>query len=494
LKDFLVRDALAALSLANLSLLGIWNSLLNYSQPEAFFFLQAPSRAQYAAAWANVFLIGLVFFVLLRIARRMHKRYGAPVSAPILLLVSLPAGNAAVRLMAQNVPALGRSGSIGILVLLVCATALIARQKLFAVGATVLATLSPMIGVEAVLTIYRCRIDHTAEYANGALAGRAPRYSRPRIVWIIFDELDYRLSFPQRPSNLALPEFDRLRAESVFAENATSPANFTLASVPSMLTGANLTSISPADPSHATANGIPLNSWPTIFSTVHHMGGNAAVAGWYLPYCRLFSGDLAACSWYELDGTLNETSGTFAESIPLQQRSLFEYGYISIFRQSLRARHRVKVLQAIVEEAQRYAADPSLDFIFLHLPTPHPPHFYDPVSRTFTKRNAGAESYPDSLALADIFLGDIRTAMVRAGLWDKTTILVSSDHPNRSSQGFDGKTDPRVPFLLKLAGQNSTVAYTPPLKTVVTKALLEAILAHCVNTPAEAANWLQTHP
>jgi arylsulfatase A-like enzyme len=110
-----------------------------------------------------------------------------------------------------------------------------------------------------------------------------------------------------------------------------------------------------------------------------------------------------------------------------------------------------------------------------------------------TRRNAGAKSYSDSIALADVFLGDIRTAMTRVGLWDTTTVLVSSDHANRVAKLFDGKEDPRVPFLLKLAGQTSAVTYTAPLQTVVSKALLETILARQVNTPEEAVSWLQTH-
>ena len=152
------------------------------------------------------------------------------------------------------------------------------------------------------------------------------------------------------------------------------------------------------------------------------------------------------------------------------------------------------MIQAMREEAQRYAADPSLQLVFLHLPTPHPPHFYDRHSRTFTGRNPGAAgSYPDSLALADLILGEIRESMTRASLWDKTTVLVSSDHPNRASKDFDGKSDPRVPFLLKLAGQTSGVPYAAPINTIGTKPLLEAILTGQVASPEQAISWLHAH-
>ena len=85
-----------------------------------------------------------------------------------------------------------------------------------------------------------------------------------------------------------------------------------------------------------------------------------------------------------------------------------------------------------------------------------------------------------------------REAMTNAGLWDKTTVLVSSDHPNRMSLEVDGKEDPRVPFLLKLAGQTSSVTYNPVLQTIVTKPLLEAILDRKITTPEDVITWLTT--
>jgi hypothetical protein len=80
--------------------------------------------------------------------------------------------------------------------------------------------------------------------------------------------------------------------------------------------------------------------------------------------------------------------------------------------------------------------------------------------------------------------------MTAAGLWDKTTVLVSSDHPNRTSMSVDGKSDPRVPFLLKMPSQTSGSIYHPELRTVVTKPLLEAILSRKITTPDEAIVWL----
>ena len=58
---------------------------------------------------------------------------------------------------------------------------------------------------------------------------------RPRIVWLIFDELDQTLTFAHRPASVRMPEFDRFRQKSFYATDAESPAPWTIRSIPSRL-------------------------------------------------------------------------------------------------------------------------------------------------------------------------------------------------------------------------------------------------------------------
>lgn len=498
MKHFDLRDLLAALSLANLSLIGWWDGLLNYTPFQAFFLEHHPPGNEYAAAFTNVIVIGFVFFLLIRFARWIAARYGTAGlifgSLPILLLIALPAAKSFVRLIENRFPDWDLPLFIGILAFLIVAAALIARRRFFLFASAVLVTISPLIVIEAVLSVSRYWTNQYAAYADGPLARRAPPNSRPRVVWIIFDELDYRLSFLDRPSNVPMPEFDRLRARSLFAEKAISPARDTILSVPSLLTGKQLATVEGRGPTTLLLDDVPATAQPTIFSSVHAMGGNAAVVGWYFPYCRMYSRDLAACSAHDMENEVSETGATFVQSLSLQQQSLFAYGFRSILGESPRARHRIAMLNTMREEAMRQVADPSLDLVFLHLPLPHAPYLYDRFSYTFPKHYLSFSSYLDNLALADIFLGDLRESLTSAGLWDKTTVLVTSDHPNRLSLQVDGKEDPRVPFLLKLAGQTSGVTYDPVLLTIVTKPLLEAILDCKITTSEDAVNWLMAHP
>jgi hypothetical protein len=49
------------------------------------------------------------------------------------------------------------------------------------------------------------------------LAGNAAR----RVLWIVYDEMDQRTPFLQRPADLQLPELDRLRVHDLTLEILT---------------------------------------------------------------------------------------------------------------------------------------------------------------------------------------------------------------------------------------------------------------------------------
>lgn len=490
-------DLLAAFSLANLSFIELWDGLLNYTPAQSFYLEHAPAGTAYLAAFANVIIVGLIFFLFIRLARWIGQRYGTAGlilgSLPILALIAVPAAKSFLRLMLNRFPELDRTILMAAIAFMVIAAAAISRRRFLVFASALLVTVSPLILIEGIVSISRCWTTSPVAYADGPLAQRVTN-SHPRVVWIIFDELDYRLSFLDRPANVPMHEFDRLRAHSLFAENAISPAPDTIPSVPMLLAGKPLETVDAQGPATLLLDGVPASSQPTIFSSVRAMGGNAAAIGWYIPYCRVFSRDLTACSSHDMGNELSETGSTFLSALSLQEQSLFSYGYRSVLGESPRAKYRVGVLHALHNDALRALVDPSLNLVFLHLPVPHAPYLYDRFSYQFPKRYLSAGSYLDNLALADSFLGDFREAMTNAGLWDRTTVLVSSDHPNRMSMEVDGKEDPRVPFLLKLAGQSTGVDYEPMLPTIVSKSLIEAILDSRVITTEDAVKWLTAHP
>ncbi|MGH9656830.1 MAG: hypothetical protein ACRD6B_25640, partial [Bryobacteraceae bacterium] len=84
--------------------------------------------------------------------------------------------------------------------------------------------------------------------------------------------------------------------------------------------------------------------------------------------------------------------------------------------------------------------------------------------------------YIDNLELADHILGRIRRLLEQTGDWNRSTILVSSDHP-----------------FLKLPGQKTGVEYHREFNSVLSANLLLAALQGKIRTPAQAVQWLNVH-
>jgi hypothetical protein len=144
------------------------------------------------------------------------------------------------------------------------------------------------------------------------------------------------------------------------------------------------------------------------------------------------------------------------------------------------------------------ARDPSVQLTFLHFHGSHVPYVYDRFARQFSTtdpdgRGYNPKHYMDGLALADRSLGRLRTTLEQAHSWDATTVLLSSDHWYRESQALDGKTDKRVPFLLKMAGQTAPVQCDTPFNTTITQGLVVAILRKEVVSPQDVLEWLDRH-
>jgi arylsulfatase A-like enzyme len=163
---------------------------------------------------------------------------------------------------------------------------------------------------------------------------------------------------------------------------------------------------------------------------------------------------------------------------------------LSLFGRPLAAEQQTNVYHAILREAENLANDTNFGFTLVHLPVPHAPHAYNRKTGEFTLGNAPIAGYVDSLALLDRTVGEIRRSMENAGTWEATTVLFTSDHPYREARQLDGKSDSRIPYLLKLASQKEGIEYTQQFNAVLTADLLMAVLRGEIAGPASATAWL----
>ena len=317
------------------------------------------------------------------------------------------------------------------------------------------------------------------------------REGRPRVVWMIFDETDYRLAFVQRPARLALPELDRFRQEALSADHAYAPADMTIISMPALISGRRLSGTFPdgCDLALKLADTHVTNEWtalPSVFSQARELGVNTALVGWSIPYARLLGGSLNYCSWYAASFCEPADSTTFGGSIQQQIASLaWPFRGRQIF---------INMCQNSLKDSLSVSGDPKYGLILLHLPPPHAPGVYLPEKNQFTCLGMSRPaSYFNNLVLADHELGALRRGMETAGQWDKSWVILSADHSWRASQSYDGVRDYRVPFLIKPPGGGQSLTYSNPLNTLLTHDLILAILQGQVTNQPSAASWLDAH-
>lgn len=478
--------------------------MLGYSQSDTYFMKLPPAPAEYWAAIVSVLLLGGIFSLITIFVSRIQAGPLMRVArcAWLLLLLKIavvfvsPLRSLLLQLFGDyRLPLLSIAG-----VLLVLAFGLW-PVKVFPWAMYGLLIFSPFVLVTTAEAGWRAiRYDPAAFLDKTTVAPIPSDPSSPRVVWLVFDTMDQRLIFEDRAASLRLPEMDHLRGVSVYASRAYPPAGSTLGSIPSLILGKKVVAKRPAGPGDllVSDNGTAADaSWAgqaNVFSRVRALGLNSAAFGWYHPYCRALAADLTQCHWVEFEEWVNVTGRTFAQSL-LNQLGMIVY---LPHAQSLAMEERVRRRNELVSAALATVGDKSIQLLFLHLHGAHVPYVYNRFESQFITTDPegygyNPQHYMDGLALADRSLGRVRRTLEEAHAWDTTTVLLSSDHWYRESQALDGKTDKRVPFLLKMAGQTAPVRFDTPFNTSLTQGLVVAILRKEVVSPRDALAWLELH-
>lgn len=294
-----------------------------------------------------------------------------------------------------------------------------------------------------------------------------------RIVWILFDELSYDQTFEHRAADVQLPNFDELRATSV-SFTSLRPAGFaTDRIIPSLFLGRRIEKF------RSTVDG-ELSYWDetrrqwlvydpdaTLFGLAQREGWQTGVDGWYNPYCQTLAPVLNFC--YRDAGIVfvpMEEYGAAEEKSALQNAAALPDQFLAALtrRQRVTAEEHIEAYRNIMARAKGLIDASQLQFVFLHLPVPHPPGIYD---RQHHRLRPGGD-YLDNLALADETLGTLLDEIDRSTSAGQTTVIVSSDHSWRTSiwrpaenwtaeeeRASGGKFDDRPVLLIHFPGQSS---------------------------------------
>ena len=509
------RDFLVCMSLANLTFWRSWE-LLIYTDPSQYYYLEFPPDATFACmVILEVLLFAVLCWTAITFVRRYDNRWLLRM-AKLVFLLAITVIVFSMRGVVNMTPlqwiyALwNQIGGVAVCVLAaaVCLSCvfIVVRKFNFVVKTCVVLVLilSPFVAVtfiQAGIFVVRDLMKKNGRDIPMLTVKERiiPNQSSRRVIWIIFDEMDQRLSFVERPDYLRLPEFDRLRQEGLYATNAYPPYYRTLESLPALLTGRLISKgvpVGPDDFAVTYLNAEAPVSWkdePNVFSRVQEMSLNAAGGGYSHAYCRLFGDMLTSCfshshSHFEWKGVNRESN--LLDAALDQILSLSPIGDRHIGK-----REYLRML----DYAKKVAVDERLSLIFLHFRIPHAPYIYNVEKEEFSifydfVSSPSGKGYFSNLALADITLGEIRKVLESAGLWKKTTLIVSADHWWRlKNNTYDGKFDKRVPFIFKLAGQSEAAVYEPEFNTVVSCDLVLATLDGRLSTISDVVNWLNEH-
>jgi hypothetical protein len=233
---------------------------------------------------------------------------------------------------------------------------------------------------------------------------------------------------------------------------------------------------------------VNFSSLPNVFSRARQIGIDSAVVGWYLPYCRLLNRDITSCSWFPMGQGYVVYQGGFLDLF--QQEGLGPLTFEDLTATTGRY-YAASLSASLMNETLRAVRSSTASLFFIHLFGGHGPYFFSRTNSGFYKGGAKPSLYFEALSLIDVSIGEIRKELEAAGRWDSTTLIFSTDHPLRNVS--DGKKDPRIPFIIKLAGSSKAVTWAPQFNTVVTSDLVLAILRGDVRTHEQIGAWLAGH-
>jgi hypothetical protein len=331
-----------------------------------------------------------------------------------------------------------------------------------------------------------------------------------RIIWILFDELSYDQTFEHPAAGIELPNFDRLRADSISFSNLKPIGYETSRIIPSLLVGASFEEfrstidgrLSYRDQSQRRWTAYDANA--TLFGVAQQNGWKTGADGWFIPYCGILGSAVNVC--YRDTGILlpTEEFGASEKISVLANAAIVPNQFLAALTQEKKslADQHIETYQSVMAHTQALIEDQQLRFVFMHLPVPHPPGIYD---RQFHTLRPGGD-YLDNLMLADDTLGTLMREIDATASASQTTVIVTSDHSWRirlwKSAGdwsaeqervSGGKFDDRPVLLVHFPGQDSGQDVHAALSEMIEHDMIADMLHGQINDQEDLAAYLSQH-
>jgi hypothetical protein len=341
------------------------------------------------------------------------------------------------------------------------------------------------------------------------LPARSAGDSGRRIVWILFDELSYDQTFDHPAPGVKLPNLTSFRTGSVSFSNLKPVGYFTEVIIPSLFLGSRIDRIRSTVSGDLWYKDEQQNRWlaydsnATLFALAQRNGWNSAVDGWFIPYCHLLGSTLSICAWEPHyfpifpmeDYGASEEKSVIANAAVLPAMFLAKLTGRANKTEYSHAREYTNVM----DRTRALIGNSQVNFVFLHLPVPHPPGIYD--RQRHVLRSGG--TYLDNLVLADDTLGTLLQEIDATPSASQTTVIISSDHswrvPTWSRQeGWSseeekisgGHFDDRPVLLIHFPGQKQGSDVNTLLPELLEHDIIADMLLGKISNAEELADFI----
>ena len=337
----------------------------------------------------------------------------------------------------------------------------------------------------------------TIEYSHYQEKPRYAPQSMTRIILLVFDELDFRLTFEARPDYLKLPYLDDIRKKSFFATNAYSCASDTKRALPSIITGKHVVDAHTLGQNDLMikisgfAEDVTFSSQENLFSDMNTSGLRSTAIFYYHPLERIFGKYIDFAYPYGCIFEGNSFGESSLEILLNQNRALFETSHYSIFGQSLILEKHIDQYVSMLDNLKKTITQDLSDFIFVHWSIPHIPFIYDLNNNKLADQGAKPTNYFGNLKLVDLTLGQILDHLKNNGWVNKTWLIITSDHIYRESKLIDGKEDYRVPLVVYPPGGMNPIECGNSLPNYRIRNLVQMIASGKIKAGQEIVNGLE---
>lgn len=489
---------------------------LLFPSDHRYFDAGGPGFYEYGAVLCCVLIVFAVFFLILVAATKIKNRFGDLFALMFLGLGLAAFGSLSAEIVTWFSPTTNRFVNLPVPIIIFILCVVIAIRK----GISLKAVTDNLVAAALIALPFGILLSANTLYrmASGGEAPLVPAQiespvdlnastpSTGRIIWIIFDELDWA-TLTNMPHDSDVSAFNELMTNSFVAENAFSPDFDTRDSIPALLTGKLVNIANPTSASNLSlmlADGgeqVDLKNTDTIFTDAQKAGYRSSIVGWYHPYPRVFEGKVDNAYWFPakapfcsaFQSCFIRTFQESLESIPGLMR-VFPALQPHEFILADQFAFQVDRVGSMSQLASRLIQRPDTSFYLLHFSAPHDPYI--------SRRGEPTGNYIDCVGAADELLRTLIEELRNNGNFEKSTIIVSADHWWRDkslgaySYISDGEkkesivADIRIPFIVKMPGDSSPVEYRPEFNTVITRKLINAIIAGSVKSNSDVGSFI----